>query len=112
MGLNTSVIVMNDSLGSIESDPEFGRLLARAVKSLEGDTPAEVWSGNSLVGYVIETHHSSGVVPVLIGGNTGTPIRGIVLSGHPLGTPTTNYEEMLLRQLAHKHGYRLVRRKS
>lgn len=106
MGLNTSVIILNDSLGSIERDMMFGPKLSQAVKAIEGDKPIEVWANNSLAGYVIETHHSSIVVPVFVGGNIGVPVRGITLTGHPQG-----YEETLLRQLAHKHGFRLVRRK-
>jgi len=34
MGWNSTVVVMNDALGYIEEDPEFGTKLARAISKL------------------------------------------------------------------------------
>ena len=33
MGLNTTVVILNDYLHDIENDPEFGKKLSRAIKN-------------------------------------------------------------------------------
>lgn len=37
MGYNTTVLVLNDSLGAIEEDPEFGKNLARTIYRMYDD---------------------------------------------------------------------------
>lgn len=80
MGYNTTIVVMNDSLGDIESDPEFGKRLVTAIRSVNSRGLSDV-SAHGKYGIacnaarVIETHHSSYDVIVKIGGNTGTIVR-------------------------------------
>jgi len=73
MGYNTTVIVMNDALGQIENDPEFGKKLAAAIRA-NGlrNKPVDVdagYHGNAAT--VIETHHADFTAVVGVGGNTG-----------------------------------------
>ena len=71
MGLNTTVVILNDALGAIESDPDFGMNLVRAIRAV-GKQPLVVdslYHENAAV--VIETHHASFTVCVEVGNNTG-----------------------------------------
>ncbi len=109
MGYNTTVFISNDALSDIESDGGFGRRLGDAVRRafVAGGHPVEVSAGSFVnAAYVLGSHHSSRVIPYLIGGNFGWRVEGITLDTTPEGM-----EERLLRQLAQKHGFRLVRKK-
>jgi hypothetical protein len=89
MGYNTTVIVLNDALGEIENDPEFGRKLAKAIRAQENQslyvelhpeghrmrTAVDVTAGSHAnAASVIEQHHSSETALVAIGGNHGTAL--------------------------------------
>lgn len=72
MGYNTTVVVLNDALGEIESDPEFGRKLADAIKRVRPGMPETVRAGHhGNAAMVVETHHASHDVTVIVGGNRG-----------------------------------------
>ena len=77
MGFNTTVVVMNDALGDIASDPEFGARLARAIQLVSRDKPVVVSAGRyANAATVIETHHADYEVLVRVGGNRGEVVRG------------------------------------
>lgn len=107
MGYNTTVVVMNDALRAIESDEKFGESLARACGSLaamEGERVDVASQGHINAATVLETHHADQLVPILVGGNTGYVIEGRL--------HYRDYSaESLLRMLAARLGYKLVRRK-
>lgn len=74
MGYNTTIVVMNDAIDQIESDPNFGKNLAAAVRELSDgirdriDVPA----GNHVnAAHVVETHHADQTAVVTVGGNLG-----------------------------------------
>lgn len=79
MGYNTTVVVLNDALGFIENDPEFGSRLARAISeaATNGGKPVNVPSISSRGGAhcnaatVIESHHADYFVTVKVGRNCG-----------------------------------------
>lgn len=74
MGWNTTVVVLNDALSSIENDPEFGAKLARAVRAAieRSKCPIDVSAGNHCnAALVVETHHADQEVTVLVGRNFG-----------------------------------------
>ena len=72
MGLNTTVVVRNDCLGDIESDPEFGRTLANGVQSIRCGHKVDIPSlRSSNAATVIETHHVDNFHLILVGGGTG-----------------------------------------
>lgn len=107
MGYNTSLVVLNDALSHIENDNSFGTNIARAVRMLHMQRPVDIASGNFMnAAWAIETHHSSHIVPVLVGANLGVPVEGMHLGG--MHVPAL--EEQLLRRLAEKYHYRLVRK--
>lgn len=73
MGYNTTVVVLNDAIGDIENDPEFGKKLAQAIKAFRPHVSNYVSAGCHVnAAQVIESHHSSCDVIVSVGGNTGT----------------------------------------
>lgn len=104
MGFNTSVLILNDALHSLDDDLEFGPRLKRAIQEVWGRTASiDVRIGNHVNAcQVIETHHADHYVPVLIGGNCGIPILGTYLSW-----ATKEPELKLLEELARKLGYDL-----
>lgn len=78
MGYNTTVVIMNDALGSIEKDPAFGKNLAYAVLQAvhKLNCPVRVGAlGHSTAAKVIETHHADVNVLVRIGENTGSVVE-------------------------------------
>jgi hypothetical protein len=83
MGWNTTVVVLNDALGYIEEDPEFGKKLARAILGLSAppdrqrcDVSARRPRGgvHANAATVVETHHADAVVTVDVGGNTAVVV--------------------------------------
>jgi len=78
MGFNTTVVVLNDALGYIEDDPDFGKNLARAISEVGGrggrvDVAAHSSRGgvHGNAASVVETHHADSTVVVAVGGNLG-----------------------------------------
>lgn len=108
MGFNTAVVILNDAISSIESDPQFGRTLGDAMRRVfVQPAPIEVPAGNFCnAAYVLGSHHSSRLMPFLVGGNIGVRLDGVVLDTNPDGM-----EERLLHRLAEKNGYRLVKKR-
>jgi hypothetical protein len=107
MGFNTTVVVMNDALEYIRNDPEFGSKLADAALRIWGsDQPEDVSAGCFInAATVIESHHADGMIPVLVGGNHGTVVKGCCV-----GFRSEAYEMDLLKALANKLGYRLTKK--
>ena len=112
MGWNTTVLVMNDALGNIEADKDFGAKLAQAIYALstsdKGIDVSAVKGGSIHVNAatVIEQHHAGMTALVAVGGNHATPL---LLSGAPHHTEAG--EVRLLNELAAKHGYTLRRKR-
>lgn len=76
MGYNTTVVVMNDALGMIEGDPNFGKNLARAIAEVGRGKPVDVPASNGRgvhcnAATVIESHHADYDVYVRVGQNFG-----------------------------------------
>jgi len=77
MGYNTTVVVLNDALDVIASDPGFGKRLAQAIMAVSRrSTPVDVAAhGDKSIhcnaATVIESHHADYDVLVKVGGNRG-----------------------------------------
>lgn len=113
MGFQTSFVILNDALGYIEEDREFGRRIVSAVNSIASrgiskyqpavDLYARNGRGGSCsAGTAIETHHADGQVLVAFGGNMGKSLGYV---GNYRAT-----EEDMLRAAADKLGFRLVKK--
>lgn len=121
MGYNTTVMICNDSLHAIESDPEFGKNLALAVGEMyRSNRPLDVpaYSYNSEgkaagiycnAASVIESHHADGTTLVAVGGNHGTKLGEFYYVGHH---HTDDGQVALLKALADKLGYRVSKKTS
>lgn len=119
MGFNTTVVVLNDSLGAIENDPHFGRNLARAITQQSGqridqDVPAysydavgDVCGIHCNAATVIESHHADGTAIVAVGQNMGTRLDEVWCVGNPW---TDEGKLDILKQMADKMGYRVVKK--
>ncbi len=101
MGFNTSVIILNDGLHAIETDPDFGKKLSAAISHLSiEDGPIDVSAGGHVnAASAIETHHADGTSVVTFGQNCGRDL-GLIW---PYGSEA--YEVRVLRDLAAKYGY-------
>ena len=111
MGFNTTIVVHNDALDSIENDPDFGKNLARAIKSHEmfSDKMVDVHSKcHCNAAEVIESHHADQVVAVAVGGNMGEVI-GYAGNWRLLGGNENQMENhvQMLKNLADRLGYNL-----
>lgn len=73
MGYNTTVLILNDALSRIKSDPEeFVKSLCRMAGSgkATGDSPIDFHLGSQ--SGVIQTHHADNTAIILVGGNSAT----------------------------------------
>lgn len=104
MGFNTTVVVLNDALEFIREDKEFGENLVRAILTMPmSERPIHVPAGSHAnAASVIESHHADMLEIISVGGNTGHSI------GYGGGYRTSDLE--ILRVLASKMGYRLVKK--
>lgn len=114
MGYNTTVVLLNDALSSIEADKDLGKKLADATRAWwapprdDGHRFIDVSAGGAVNALsVIHTHHANQLVPVLVGGNHGWPIAETYI---PSGTPVERMEKELLYELARKYKYILSKK--
>lgn len=109
MGFNTSCVILNDGLSSIENDPEVGKKIARGVSQLSYGKPVTVSAGNHVNPiYLVETHHADSLVPVLVGGNYGVALP----TSLPWATKEESQAEELMRALARELGFVVSRKPS
>ena len=103
MGFNTSVIVMNDALGSIEHDQSFGEKLSNAIRQFSGEA-VDIASGpNVNAASVIETHHSSVTNLLAFGGNYASFLHSTYGYRHH----DLESQHQLLQSWAKELGYKL-----
>lgn len=106
MGYNTTVLVLNDALDQIASDPHFGKKLVFAISKLGmGRGPVDVSAGNHAnAATVVETHHADLSTLMLIGGNYGSKV------GTARGWKHHDREDQLgmLQQVLDEMGYIVV----
>jgi len=113
MGWNTTVVVMNDSLDAIRRDSKFGEKLYDAclrIHNSEGRginvsaTPDGTQAYHVNAATVIESHHADGTALVAVGGNYGVSLGEFYAPG------LEDKDVRLLKQLADKLGYRIVKK--
>lgn len=91
MGFNTTVVVLNDALGDIERDPDFGKNLVAAILSVGcHNKPVDVSAmGHCNAASVIECHHADYNVYVKVGGNYGEVVAPELIRKRPKLRATT-----------------------
>lgn len=107
MGYNTPVLILNDNLGGIRDDPEFGKKLDYAIATMEDG--ATVRSGFGVAAKVAKTDHADHYQVIAFGGNR------MLRLGYVFG-PRHNKEfsddpVYFLRKMAEELGYDLVKKK-
>lgn len=105
MGFNSTVLILNDQLGSIERDPEgFVREMVNAIQRGSGSDQVDFGPGQSTV---MSCVHADAVTVLAVGGNCAT-VLGRVYNG---GLHHTEDSQVaILKTLADKHGFRLVKK--
>ncbi len=106
MGYNTSVIVLNDALGEIENDKDFGKKIAAAVRKLntlpDDARGIDISSGNHCnAATVVEQHHADYTALLAFGGNCVTRLGHV----HSYRHNNEDVQYQLLKMLADKLGY-------
>lgn len=110
MGYNTSVLILNDALGSLKEDTTFNKRLYSAILQQGGapSKPIELNIGNHVNGcLVVEQHHADHCVPILVGGNHAWLIEKCFVRWS-----AADPEKSLLEALAKKWGYELSQKRT
>lgn len=109
MGWNSTVVVLNDALGDIERDPDFGKKLGSAIMSyqMRHGQGVDVTAGcHCNAARVIETHHADNTTLVAIGGNDGE--KYVETFGWNL--TDDKFKLRILQEFADQLGYRVVKK--
>lgn len=115
MGYNTAVLVLNDALGCIEDDPDFGMNLARAIRYFNMKRePIDISSKNHVnAATVISCEHADADQVVVFGKNMGWPLSNTFYNSPSWPKPGQEEEWKLavVRNLAGQLGYNLTKKR-
>ena len=106
MGFNSTILILNDQLSSIERDPEgFVKEMVNAISSIGcSGSKRDFHPGQSTV---MSVSHADAVTILAVGGNHSTVLGRVYNGGKHY---TVGDQEDLLRKLVDQHGFRLVRK--
>jgi len=118
MGMNTTVLVLNDALPGIEKDKDFGNNLAQAIflyalrtASIQSKMPIDIPAGHfGNAATVIESHHNDLYKLILVGGNTAYDLGYAGFSGKD--PRNTKDMKVLLNDLASQYGLKVSQQKA
>ena len=114
MGLNTTIVLLNDGLHMIRDDKDVGKKLYSAVQ----EVGSHAFSGRSVdvscgghvnAIQVIETHHADMNKLISVGGNTGIDLGPVVAARGYI--EEGDLKQKLLREFANEMGYDLHRKR-
>lgn len=108
MGYNTAVLVLNDGLDLLKSDPEAGRKIHDGIlmSSRDRSRATDVSLGNHCNPIaVLPSHHADEVQIIAVGGNCIVPLAVLYGSWRDMSDPAA-----LLKKLAAELGYRVVKK--
>lgn len=107
MGYNTAAFFLNDAIDALVSDPDAGKKIYEAIMNgYRHDSVTDFNIGSNYnAGSVVQSKHANDVQIVAVGGNRM----------RLLGTAWNGWRQMddtvaLLRELADREGYRLVKK--
>jgi hypothetical protein len=101
MGYNATVVVCLDQLHSIKEDPNFGDGLSQSILKVTNRGVQEGPHGT----VVVEAHHADYLVPVIVGGNYGRVMPGLIGIDSNEHVDATNVR--VLKEMAKELGYRV-----
>lgn len=105
MGFRTVPLLINDLAHEWGHDPELGQMILRAMNHTHDKDPEAARIGN--YGYVLECCHADQQTLMAIDGYHG---KGVAWSHWQRGDSPEAVQERLLREMADKMGYRLVKK--
>jgi hypothetical protein len=114
MGNNATLVVLTDAIHQIGEDKDFGRHVKDAVL-MQGFTRGARYvpaGGHANAAVLVDVHDSCAYVPILVGENTGFPLKVVVdpldvvmpTAGPGVGDLETAQANALLYKLAYKLG--------
>ncbi len=68
MGWNSTLVIANDYIHDISEDDQFGSKISKAISMVHHGEPVRIDGSRAVL---VETHHNSHIVPVMVGGNNG-----------------------------------------
>lgn len=110
MGYNTTVVILNDGLHDIRSDPKLGENIYDAVSIVDmqkGGVTVPAGSHCNPI-HIVESHHADGVSLVAVGGNTAQVISPYISPSRKMFGE--NFSVEVLKELASQLGYRVVKK--
>jgi len=109
MGFNSTVVIMNDVLGQIDTDEKFGHNLVSAIMAQSAyNRQVDVRTGSHInAATVVEQHHADRIVLVSVGYNYGNVFASVL---RRLDHHTDEAKEIMLRDIAYQMGYHLRKR--
>jgi hypothetical protein len=108
MGYNTTVVILNDALGFIEDDPNFGKNLVQGIRLVNRGKPVDIHARSyHAAAQVIESHHADSTSLVAVGGNDGILLGQYYYVGD---ASTEEGKVEILKEMAHRLGYRIVKK--
>jgi len=109
MGFNSTILIINDCLGPISEDPEFGKKVEQAITRFpyyEGHN--DISSGHCCnAASVLSCQHSAFTALLAVGGNCGTQLSYDIGQSHHKESD----KERILRQYADELGFYVVRKR-
>jgi len=110
MGFNTTVFICNDAFSAMQNDPKgFVGKIVEGTMRCQPDKPFEFGLGNQGNGFqVVSCEHADIVTLIAAGGNHATPLGHAFMGVR--GHHTAEGQVEILRQIADRLGYRLVKK--
>lgn len=108
MGFQTTIMILNDALGEIDNDPKgWWEKTSEMIKAHRGNSdPQSYGFGSFSNGFtLVDVHHADVTSVIAVGGNYSTILSKLPRQSHH----SEEHELELIKKLAKKHGYKLVK---
>lgn len=114
MGYNSTLLILNDALGYIETDTDFGSKVTKAISHLQIDPSSKDISSFGFVNAatVVMSHHADDFQGLVVGSNTTWRMGSAGHWSPDFRDKMSEDERKLyfLKSMASSMGYRLVKK--